>query len=236
MSGHRNQIVVSLGRKRSGKSQLLWDMFTSRAPRVLTIGLVPEDLARDPDVVVVRGRTELYDALEQASAYERWHIAAALDVDKIVELCALLVPPFEAPAESSLSLALGKPWNGGIAIECCEAYELAPSGRTPDEVLALWRRGRHYQLDLFMASQRPYSVHREVTAQADLIFAFAQNEKRDLDFLSDAVSEPFAQAVRELRVEDYCCMVHNRDDGTSRMLDRQRRTVGRPEMAGAAAL
>lgn len=227
MSEYRNQIVFSSGRKGSGKSKLLWDMFTSRHPKVLTIGHIPEDLARDPDVVKARGRAQLYRMIEQVSGFDRWHLAAALDPDAIAELCSLLAPPYEAAPESSLSVALG-----GVALECCEAYELAPSTGTPPEVLGMWRRGRHYQLDLFMASQRPYSVAREVTAQADLIFAFAQGEKRDIDFLADTVSKPFAQAVARLRIEEYRCMVYNRADQTSRLLDRDRRTVGRPAAAG----
>lgn len=229
MTLHESQIAIALGRKGSGKSQLLHDLFTSQAPRVLTIGHIRQDLERDPQVIKTLGRAQLYQALERASGYDAWHIAAALEPEDLAELFTLLAPPLGSPRES-LSLAFG-----GLAIECGEAYEIMPNGRTPDELLAGMRRSRHYSLDWYLGSQRPASIARDATGLADLIFAFAQSEPRDIAFLAESVSRPFADQVRQLRLEEYRCVVHNRDDGTSRLLGADRSTVGRlDEMAGAA--
>lgn len=196
---------------------------------MLTVGHIPQDLGRDPDVIRTLGRAQLYQALERASSYDAWHIAAALEPEDLEELFTLLAPPLGSPRES-LSLAFG-----GMAIECGEAYEIMPNGRTADAVLAGLRRGRHCSLDWYLGSQRPAAIAREATAQANLIFAFAQREPRDIDFLAESVSQPFADQVRQLHLGDYRCVVHNVDDGTSRVLDRDRRTIGRlDEMAGAA--
>lgn len=231
MTEYSSQIVASLGRKGSGKSQLLWELFTSQAPRVITIGHVPQDLARDPNVILTRGRDELYRAIERASAFDRWHIAAALGRDALLELFLLVAPGLEAPVERSLSVALK-----GLAIESGEAYQVFAVGYTPEPMLEAVRQSRHYELDLYLASQRPHSLSREVTAQADLIFAFAQSEPRDIAFLGETVSQPFAQVVRRLKFEDHSCVVHDRVDGSSRILDRNYHPAGRVDaLAGQAA-
>lgn len=221
MTAHQSRIVVALGRKGSGKSKLLHDLFTARAPRVITIGHIRQDLERDTAVIRTLGRSQLFTALERASAYDRWHIAAALEPEHLAELFSLLAPPLGSPRES-LSLAFK-----GLAVECGEAYEIMPNGRTPDEVLAGMRRSRHYSLDWYLGSQRPASVARDATGLADQIFAFAQSEPRDIAFLASSVSQPFAEQVRQLRLEEYQCMMHDRDDGSSRKLDRNRRVIGR---------
>lgn len=230
MNARRNQIVISVGRKGSGKSQLLWDLFTSRAPRVLSLDNLGETKERDPDVAEVFGWSQLMRALRAVAQldgngrprFPRWHIAASVEPDDLRELFTMLCPPIGTPKEKSLAVAFG-----GMAVECNEAYDLAPNGRTPDEVLAAWRRGRHYGLDLYMATQRPASVAREVTALADLVFAFAQREPNDIDFLAKQISPAVAAQVRELRPEDFQCIRYDVNAGTSALLDKNRRVVGR---------
>lgn len=229
MTEYSSQIVASLGRKGSGKSQLLWELFVSQAPRVITIGHIPQDLARDPNVITVRGRDELYRAIERASAFDRWHIAAALGRDALLELFLLIAPGLEAPPERSLSNALN-----GLALHSGEAYQVFPVGYTPEPMLEAIRQSRHYSLDLYMASQRPHSVQRELTAQADLIFSFAQSEPRDIAFLAESVSTPYAQVVRRLKFEDHSCVVYDRADSTSKILDRNYRPAGRVDAFAAA--
>lgn len=222
MSEYENQIILCLGRKRSGKNQLLWDLYTSKAPRVITIGLIPQDLARDPDVVIARGWSELSTTLEAASAYDRWHIATALEPEDLARLCALLAPPIGS-SQRSLAAELG-----GVAIECGETYELFPNGRTPPEILALPRRGRHSEIDLFLATQRTAGIDREITYHADFIYAFAQQEKRDIDYLRENVSAPVAERVRRLRLSDYACVRYDKDNQVAQLLDRDRNEVGPP--------
>lgn len=222
MNGRRNTIVFSCGRKASGKSQLLHDLFSSRAERVLTIDNLGESKERDPDTVEAFGWPALMHALRAASRFPRWHIATSIEPDDLRELFTMICPPLGSPKERSLSVAFG-----GMAVECNEAYDIAPNGRTPDEVLAAWRRGRHYGLDLFMATQRPASVARELTALADLVFAFAQREPADIDYLAKQLSPAVAAQVRELRPEAYQCVRYDVNAGTIALLDRNRNVVGR---------
>ena len=46
----------------------------------------------------------------------------------------------------------------------------------------LVRYGRHRNLDLVFLSRRPAEVHRNITAQADVIISFRQTEPRDLEY------------------------------------------------------
>lgn len=226
----QNQIVFACGRKASGKSQLLWELFTSQAPRVLSLDNLGESKERDRDTVEVFGMAELRRTLRAVAQvddkgkflYPRWHIAASVEPTDLRDLFRMLCPPIGTPREQSLSYAFG-----GMAIECSEAYDLAPNGRTSDDILAAWRRGRHYRLDLYMATQRPASVARELTALTDLVFAFAQREQADVDFLSQHISRGVGEQVRALRPEQYQCVRYDVNDGTSKLLDKSRRVVGR---------
>lgn len=217
----RNQIVVSIGRKGSGKSQLLWDLFTSQAPRVLSLDNLGESKERDRDAVEVVGWSQLVQAFRAASRFQRWHIVASLEPADMKTLFTMICPPLGSN-QPSLSVAFG-----GMAIVSNEAYDVAPNGRTAPEILAAWRRGRHYQLDLYMATQRPAAVAREVTALADLVFCFAQREPVDIDFLGKHISPSVAVQVRDLRPENYQCVRYDSRDGTVALLDRNRRLVGR---------
>lgn len=231
MTRRKNLIVATLGRKDTGKSQLLWDLYTSQAARVLSLDSMGESIERDPDAVEVIGMGQLIDTLQRCASYPRWHIAAVIDPDDVSELFALMTPRIGSN-KPSLSVAFG-----GMAIECGEAYEIAPNGATRPEVLAGWRKGRHYMLSLFMAAQRPSSVAREVTALADHLYMFAQGEKRDIDYIADCVSRPVADRVR--RLKKWECVFFNRDDGLAKVLNPARQvvetmnTMGEPEQLTA---
>jgi len=59
----------------------------------------------------------------------------------------------------------------------------------PPELSALVRYGRHRGLDQIYIARRPSEVHRDLTAQADVIVSFEQREPRDLDYLRAATGE-----------------------------------------------
>lgn len=217
MTRRRNVIVATLGRKGTGKSVLLWELYSSRAERLLSLDSLGESVERDPDTIETLGMGQLIDALGKAAAFPRWHIAGAVEPDDLKELFRMLAPPLGS-SSPSLSLAFG-----GLAIECGEAYEIAPNGSAAPEVLRAWRAGRHYSLSLFMAAQRPSSVAREVTAAADHVYAFAQSEPRDLEFLAKTISAPVADRVAQLR--HFECVHYDRDRSTATVLDRDRNPV-----------
>lgn len=197
MSTRQNLIVFACGRKNTGKSQLLHDLFVSRTPRVLSLDFTGETAERNPDAIVCKGWRKLMSTLKIAAGYGHWHIAAALEPDDIARLFRLLAPPF-GDDQPPLARAFG-----GLAVECGEAYMIAPNAGADPDIVAGWRRGRHAMLSLYMAAQRPAAVNREVSAQADIIAAFAQGEPNDLDFLAKTISAPVAEIVAGLTGHDF---------------------------------
>lgn len=192
----RNRIVAGFGRKGTGKTQLLWDVFTSHCPRLLTFDSLNETGELDATAVYTVGLDATTRALRRAVNFDSWHIAAALDIEDVAFLFGKLAPPLGS--SQSLSLALG-----GIAVQCGEVDTIAPNGSAPVEVVNALRRGRHYCLDFYIATQRPASCARDVSAQADEIFCFAQGEPRDVDFIARTISATVADRVQQLREYEY---------------------------------
>jgi hypothetical protein len=188
-----NLIVTGYGPKGSGKSALLSDLWVRPAPRVVTLDQTGEAAETYPDATTTtRGLPALLDALRVCASLGTWHVLAALDDAEVPKFFGKLVPPFASSAPS-LCAALG-----GMAIECGEVDMIARTGKTPDEVLSAWRRGRHVGLSLLCATQRPASAARDVSAQADVLFAFQTSETRDVKFIADMLSPEVGEIVRRL--------------------------------------
>jgi hypothetical protein len=200
-----NVVVACIGRKGTGKSQLLHRLYTSKADRVLSIGTLPQDMARDPGAVVVLGLGPLLEMLKEVARWQasspenrRWHIATEMERDDLKELFALLVPPLGVPNDRSLSVAFG-----GMALCINELYDVAPNQGTPDEITRAPRAGRHRLLDIFSAVQRPASCNRDFTAAADHVYLFAQSEGNDIDFVARSFGKRVAQLVASLTGHDF---------------------------------
>jgi hypothetical protein len=192
LEDRKNVKAFVCGPSGSGKSELLADMFTSKAPRVLTLDATGESGLRNPDSVVVFGLAELLDAFDAAADFPRWNIVASLDDDEYEALFDLLVPKHAAGVVGLSELY------GGMAIECGECDVIAPNGQTPKAIKAAWKRGRHVCLSLLMGTQRPAECDRIVTSQANYIAAFPTAEPRDLAFLSQAMGAAVAERVGRL--------------------------------------
>jgi len=215
----RNLIVFGCGRKGSGKSTLLHERFVRPSPRIISLDVTGETREQFPDAIECAGLDAVRRALRVAAekGKRRWHLAASLEPGEVRTLFAMLAPALGAGARS-----LSRDF-GGIAVECGECDLIAPvSGAAPD-VLSAWRRGRHHLLSLFMATQRPATCARDLTAQADVIFAFAQTEPRDVDFIARTISGPVADIVRHLPA--YHCVYYTRDDGRVYVCDARRRVL-----------
>lgn len=212
----RNTIACVVGRKGTGKSELLWERFTSRAPRVLSLDSTGETTERNPNAIVAVGWRRLLEVLDAAAECGKWHIAAAIEPEDVRELFARLTPPLGQGR--SLSLAFG-----GMAVECGEVDLIAPNGGTPPEILSAFRRGRHYALDLYMATQRPASCAVDVRSMADIFVSFALTSPRDVAAASDELGGTMAERI--VRLPRYHCLYSTRADGRVVELDAQRRIV-----------
>lgn len=219
--------VAVFGRPESGKSQLLYDLYTSRAPRVLSLDWLGESIERNPNAIPVTGMARLLTALERAADFPRWHIAAKIEPDDVNELCGLLAPAYGSDAPS-LALAFD-----GMALECGEVDLIAPISGGKKEVLGLWRRARHYGLSLYMATQRPASCAVDVRSNSHHLYAFAQGGPHELDALAAATSEAVADAVAVLPA--FHCVYVNKLTGEAVQLDPRRKVVARLDLTTARA-
>lgn len=73
----------------------------------------------------------------------------------------------------------------------CSAYAL------PAELSTIVRYGRNRSIDQIYIARRPAEVHRDLTAQSDVIVSFVQHEPRDVAYLSAAAGEDVSR-VRSL--------------------------------------
>lgn len=214
----RNVIAFVCGPKGSGKSQLLWDKFTSQAPRVISIDTVGEAREKNPDVVEAFGLADTIQALRFcARKGRRWHIAAALERAEIPQLFQVLAPPYSAQV-TGLSAAVG-----GIAVECGEVDTILPNAGADEQLVGALRRGRHALLSMFYGTQRPASCARDCTAQADIIAAFATYEPRDVEYLRRTLGSQAADLLPTL--EPYHCLYFAKATGKIALLNPERRVV-----------
>ncbi len=184
--------VVACGMTESGKDYLLRRLFLDKYPRALILDPLNEWPRNYGDWRVYRVRQveELRPTLARAVREgSRWRIYAALGERSAVELATCLVPEVIGPA-GAFPLHVG-----GMALYSPELDLFAPTS-APDEVVGLWRRGRHVGLSIFGASQRPHGISRIVTSMSGWLMITRTNEPRDLAYLRSFIpGEAYAQVL-----------------------------------------
>jgi hypothetical protein len=228
----RNSIVFVSGIKGSGKSELLADLFMPVHPRLISIDITGETIERNPEAVAAYGLDELLKALDVATQWPRWHIAAFLRRDEIPALFAILAPRIESADTLSFSRELG-----GVAIECGEVYHIMPNQGAAQEVEDALCIARHHQLSWLMATQRPASCSRLLSSQADYLIAFMQTEPIDIAWWSKAISKAAGEQIAQLDVHEF--VFFRRGDTVFYVCDAKRRVratfrLNGQEVGGAA--
>jgi hypothetical protein len=142
---------------------------------------------------------ETVAALRSASSSgARWTVVCGIDPGDVPELLAAIAP-VGGKTDRGFSRRVG-----GLVIECGEIDVIAPNnGTIAPEVRNVFQRGRHHQLSALVAVQRPASVNRIVTSQADVLCAFRQHEPRDADYLGEIMSPRAPEIVRSLPPRNY---------------------------------
>jgi hypothetical protein len=225
-----NLIAAGFGPIRSGKSELLHQLFVRQFPRVLSIDLNAETWDRNPNAIGTYGLADTLMAIKWAAGRPgaRWHLAAALEDADVAPLLRLLAPPITAPNQVSIPRALG-----GLLVECGELYFLAPNEKGDKQRAAVeaFNRSRHHLLSFAVASQRGADCARVTTQAAHVRFFLQTDEPRDLDFVGKLISEPIAAAVREL--PRYHALIQFAKTGEIVVCDDKRRIYKRLTRAGA---
>lgn len=217
----QNLIAFVCGPKGSGKTIKLHTHFVPKFPRVISLDITGE-MARDHGYIETVGVRETLELVKRAASrgVHEWRIAAIVPQDDVGDLLVALAPEYE-PGKVSVAQSLG-----GLAIECSEAYHLLPATGGDERVKDVIFRARHHRLSFLLAAQRPHTVGRAITSQADVIASFRQIEPRDKKWLADAISSPVAAEVE--RLDKYWCMYYVKDTATAYILDprgRVRRTL-----------
>lgn len=186
--------VTAVGPTGSGKSELLHRLYTSRAPRVITLEVVNETMRRDPRARRVFGRDETTDALQELARVSRWHLVTSLDVDETEWLFRVLVPELRSASTVSYATAVG-----GLVVSCGELLNVAPNGLGKSSpVKAAYLRGRHWLLSVHGATQHAPDCDPVTRMQADRVVFMRATDDLGLGAVQRATSSHIARVVAEL--------------------------------------
>lgn len=226
----KNVVAFACGPTGTGKSQWLYDVFTARTPRVLTLDTKGETLERNPDALYAHGLDDTIRALQHCARNgTSWHVAAQLHPRDVPALIRRIAPPDAPAGVPTFARAVG-----GIALECGEVYTIAPNSGASDEVLSLLRAGRHDLVSCYFAAQRPASCARDCTAQAHHIAAFRTYEPRDIKFLCEFFGGGHVEDLI-FELPDFHFLYRRRGDRFVYVCDAARRPLRRLDMRGREA-
>jgi DNA helicase HerA-like ATPase len=168
--GPDNTIISVLGMKGTGKTTL-----------------VREVVDEYPRVVVVDSLGEYGDAQGWMVAYTlEGAVKALVDAETRPRFSLSYRPDDTDEALRFLTVVRHA---HGLLLVMDEANIYMTPSELPKVLGALIRRGRHNGLSQIYVAQRAASLHREVTAQSDVIIAFRQQEPRDLQYLRSRFGE-----------------------------------------------
>ena len=185
----QNLIVTVLGRKASGKSTLVSKIIAD-APRLIVIDTVGE-YGQAQKIVPIHGIIECCDAL--AACEKRATFRISCRADETEDLLDLLNICYELP---NILLVVEE-----TSFFCSPAF-------LPPEISKLVRYGRHREISQVYVSRRASEIHREITAQSDLIVSFEQREPRDIEYLAITSGQsPRALVAAFQRLPRYRCFV-----------------------------
>jgi hypothetical protein len=225
VSDYATVCAYAAGPKGSGKTQALWDLFISRAPRRLSIDFTGEMTEKyNPQALDVYSLTELKAVLRRCASYQRWHVALSMPKAQLQEaapeLARMLNPSKTSSEHRSFSREVG-----GVAIDCSEAAHWLPNGRSHPDTLEFVQGGRHNRIHLLLASQTPAAVATEVRNAADYFLAFRTQEHTVWKFWSTVASPAVADMVAELPL--YHCAYFVKAEQAIYVMDERRRVLRR---------
>ena len=173
--------VVACGITGAGKDYSLRRFFASQCPRLVVVDYLGEHEKGITSAPVYRcGVADLRKTVRAAlGKSDRWQVIVEChDEGTDSEKIARFICPV-GPQENSWVYQAG-----GIGLYCSELDLLAPQS-CDSLVTGMWRRGRHYDLSIYGATQRPAGVSRIVTAMSDYLVVCKMHEPRDLAYMTN---------------------------------------------------
>jgi hypothetical protein len=175
-----NRILCIFGHKGYGKSYLTKNRLLGHWSRLLVF-----DTQREySDGLIVRDPVACLDWLLKKDP-KRFRIIARPQTDWAV------------------SVFLKLAWILEDLLVVCEEVDLFTSAqRIHPDLSRLVKYGRHRGIDLIAIARRPAEISRHLTAQADLVLSFRQEEPRDLEYFAK-ISKENSEALQTLKVGEY---------------------------------
>lgn len=181
----QNLITFVAGRKGSGKTTLALQVAADH-PRVFVLDTIGQYSA-EHGYTVCFGLESCVQAMLATRDQERFKVSLRCgETDDMLDLMRLA---YELPRQL-------------LVVEEVSFY--CSPNRLPVELSTLIRYGRHREIDQLYIARRPFEVHRDITAQADVGVSFVQHEPNDVAYLR-AVAGP--EAVRVMGLAPYRAMV-----------------------------
>jgi hypothetical protein len=181
-----NWIASIFGRKGSGKSFLTKEIAKGE-PRVIAI----DSLGEYNEMQIVTGYEESIKALVAAEHLAEFKLALRTDsIEEDIELMDLV----------------GKMTHLTLLVEETSRY-VSPAS-LPQPLEHLVRYGRHSAINQVYLARRPSEIHRDLTAQSDVIVSFVQHERRDVEYLRSFMGD-VALGVQDL--PQYAGLVYGED-------------------------
>ena len=171
-----NTVFCIFGMKGSGKS-FLTKQIINEYPRAIII----DNQQEYDNAKVINGYRESIKALVEASKSRRFKLSLrATSLEEDLEL---------------INLASTIP-NQLMVLE--EASKYVSHAGMPREIQHLIRFGRHDCISQIYLARRASELHRDITANADIIISFHQHEPRDIAYLRDFMGKK-AERARTLQ-------------------------------------
>ena len=162
-----NTVISIIGQKGSGKSYLTKQILTE-FPRVFILDNTQEYARAE----IVEGFNDCVARIVKASREKRFTISLRAETtDQDIALLRLI---------ETVPYVL-------VVIE--EASRYVSSARLPDAIAKLIRFGRHKCISQIYLARRATELHRDLTANSDVIITFHQHEPRDLLYLREFMGE-----------------------------------------------
>lgn len=181
-----NWIASFFGRKGSGKS-FLGKEVAREEPRVIAI----DSLGEYDEMNVVTGYQECIKAMVAAEHLSEFKLALrTYSLEEDLELIDLVFRMHHLT----------------LMVEETSRYVSSASLPLPFEQLV--RYGRHSAINQVYIARRPSEIHRDLTAQSDVIVSFVQHERRDVEYLRSFMGDA-ANGVSSLK--QYEALVYGED-------------------------
>lgn len=181
-----NYIASIFGRKGSGKSFLAKEI-AKEEPRIIAI----DSLGEYDELNIINGYKECIQAIVAVEHLNEFALSLrTTSTDEDLELIDL------AYHLSRFTLL----------VEETSRY-VAPTS-LPQPMEQLVRFGRHRAINQIYLARRPSEIHRDLTAQSDIIVSFVEHERRDVEYLRSFMGE---KALGVQTLPQYKFLVYGED-------------------------